>query len=147
MGLFKFFSTAQRAGLYESRLKALGFDPRSFPQGLHAQICTFAEQRAEQVCDRLKMSGGNRAQHIEQSMYAAAVLLVMCVIGPSATTKRTGLSSIDVIEDAAKERFELGPNADGDTLIISAVEKYVGLHEEFRTQFATAFSSVIQDAM
>ena len=147
MGLFKFFSAAQRAGLYESRLKALSCDPRSLPQELHAQICTFAEQRAEEVCNGLKLSGSDRAQHISQSMYDAADLLVMCLVGPSALAKKAGYDPIDVIKDAARERFELGHNAAGDTRIITAVEAYVGLHEEFRTQFVTAITALCDEAM
>lgn len=77
-----FFSALRLSSLFDKRIKALGYNPRSLPPDLAAQICSTAERYYSGVADNCGLRGARKDDHIEASIEATAELVVLLTAGP-----------------------------------------------------------------
>lgn len=85
-----FFSAMRLSSIYEQRIRAYGFEPRSLPPDLHSTICSSFERRAERYANMSGMTGNFRSESIQGSIELAADLVVLCCIGPTAFAAKGG---------------------------------------------------------
>lgn len=98
-----FTSALKLSSIYDQRIKAYSFEPRSLPPDLHSTICSSFERRAERYADMSGMTGSSRSEYVQESIELAADLVVLCCIGPTLFTKKGGFDAAGTIAILAKD--------------------------------------------
>lgn len=131
-----FFSAMRLGSLYDERIKAYGFEPRSLPPDLHSTICSSFEREAEQNANTLRFVGSERKEFIETRIELAADLVVLCCIGPTLFKKQVGHDYTNgIIRDLAKSWVNSGPTGSLKLQVLNAINQCGHLNIEFANAF------------
>jgi hypothetical protein len=96
-----FFSALKLSSVFDNRINALGYNPRSLPPDLLAQICSTGERYFARAADTYGLQGARKDAFIEKSIMGTADLVVLLAGGPAGYS---GYSSADeIISNLAKD--------------------------------------------
>lgn len=130
-----FLSAMRLSSIYDKRIESLGFEPRSLPPDLHSTICSSFERRAVRFADMGNMTGQLRSNVIEGAIEAAADLLVLCCIGPTALNRKLDFypnGAADIISNLAKTWIRSGwPEGSIELMLVHTVNQAGFLNIEF----------------
>ena len=101
-----FFSALKLGSLFDKRINALGYNPRSLPPDLLAQICSTGERYYSGVADTCGLRGARKNDHIEGSIEATADLVVLLAGGPDGY--RGYCSADEIIANLVKDMLQFG---------------------------------------
>lgn len=131
-----FFSAMRLSSLYDERIKAYGFEPRSLPPDLHSTICGSFERKAEQSANTLRYVGSERKEFIESRIECAADLVVLCCIGPTLFERQVGHDYTNgIIRDLARSWIQSGPTSSLELQALNAINQCGHLNIEFANAF------------
>lgn len=130
-----FFSAFKYASIYESRLKALGMNPRDIPPDLNAAICSEAERMATSAADRFRMSGSERTDHIGGTMRNAASVVACLCLGPEIAAKQLYR---EVIDSLAADWVHLGEQGSFDLQLLHRLNECGVLNRQAAYDFMAA---------
>lgn len=101
-----FFSAVRLGTLFDKRIKALGYNPRSLPPDLAAEICSTGERYYSGVADNCGLHGARKDEHIEASIEATAELVVLLTTGPDGF--RGFFPANEIIADLVRDMLQYG---------------------------------------
>jgi len=130
-----FFSAVKLGSIYDKRIRAYGFEPRSLPPDLHSTICSSFERRAERYADMDGMVGSARREYIQASIELAADLVVLCCIGPTAFAAKGGQFRDRTISDMASTAIESGLEGSLETNVMNSINQAGFINLEFVNVF------------
>jgi len=126
-----FLSAMRLSSIYEQRIRAYGFEPRSLPPDLHSVICSSFERRAERYASMSGKTGRSRSESIQASIELAADLVVLCCIGPTAFAAKGGQFRDSIISDIAKTALESGLEGSLESNVMNSINQAGFIHMEF----------------
>jgi hypothetical protein len=126
-----FFSAMRLSSIYEQRIRAYGFEPRSLPPDLHSTICSSFGRRAERYANMSDMTGNSRRESIETSIELAADLVVLCCIGPTAFAAKGGPTWDDTIADMVRTAIKSGLEGSLETNVMNSINQAGYINLEF----------------
>lgn len=126
-----FFSAMRLSSIYEQRISAYGFEPRSMPPDLHSTICSSFERRAERYANMSGMTGRSRSESIQASIELAAELVVLCCIGPTAFAAKGGQFWERTVSDMVKTAIDSGLEGSLETNVMNSINQAGFINLEF----------------
>lgn len=131
-----FLSNMRIISVYDKRIRAHGYEPRSLPlPDLHSTICSSFERRSEQLADMSQLTGKSRSAFIEASIEGAVDVLILCCVGPTVFKNKCGYNPSEIISGLAKTWIESGPEGSLELRIVDEINQAQYLNKEFFQAF------------